>query len=139
MPKNIFKTYFENSHLIIQDKNQMNLANEDIKFAALIFWRKILKNTRITRKMHRSAIQVSKTCSMNAQCMFNGLGDGYENVKRAKRLIRKTTTCTSNTPFLQHMLLPDDYDEKCLISRFTKEAIQRRRNFLSLSELGYDS
>ena len=31
---------------------------------------------------------------MNAQCMFNGLGDGNEHVKRAKGLISKTTTST---------------------------------------------
>ena len=27
MPKSAFKTYFENSYLIIQDENQKNLAN----------------------------------------------------------------------------------------------------------------
>ena len=41
---------------------------------------------------------------MKAQCMFNGLGDGNEHVKRAKRLISKTTTST--------FLLPDDYEVK---------------------------
>ena len=40
----------------------------------------------ITRKMHRSTIQVSEERSMNAQCMFNGPGDGNEDVKRAKGL-----------------------------------------------------
>ena len=42
MPKSAFKTYFENSYLIIQDENQKNLANA-AKFLALIFWRKFLK------------------------------------------------------------------------------------------------
>ena len=45
--------------------------------------------------MHRSTIQISEARSMNAQCMFNGLGDGNEHVKRAKGLISKTTTSTS--------------------------------------------
>ena len=44
--------------------------------------------------MHRSTIQISEARSMNAQCMFNGLGDGNEHVKRAKGLISKTTTST---------------------------------------------
>lgn len=41
MPKSAFKTYFENSYLIIQDENQKNLANT-AKFLALIFVAKIL-------------------------------------------------------------------------------------------------
>ena len=44
--------------------------------------------------MHRSTIQISEARSMNAQCMFNGLGDGNEHVIRAKGLISKTTTST---------------------------------------------
>ena len=45
MPKSAFKTYFENSYLIIQDENQKNLANA-AKFLALIFWRKFFKKTQ---------------------------------------------------------------------------------------------
>ena len=45
MPKSAFKTYFENSYLIIQDENQKNLANT-AKFLALIFWRKFFKKTQ---------------------------------------------------------------------------------------------
>ena len=45
MPKSAFKTYFENSYLIIQDENQNNLVNT-AKFLALIFWRKFFKKTQ---------------------------------------------------------------------------------------------
>ena len=57
-------------------------------------------------------------------------GDGNGNATKAIGLISKTTiiktTITTTT-------------SKCLISRCTEEVHKRRRNFLSLSQLGYGS
>ena len=63
------------------------------------------------------------------------------NVKKAIGLITKTTIVHVHHAFL-YISLPTlhDYDVlKCLISRFTEEVHKQRRNFFSLSELGYGS
>ena len=52
-------------------------------------------------------------------------GDGNGNATKAIGLISKTTITTTTS--------------KCLISRCTEEVHKRRRNFLSLSQLGYGS
>ena len=60
---------------------------------------------------------------MNAQCMFNGLGDGNEHVKRAIGLISKTTTSTfAVTGRLRR--------ENAWFHVWRRKFLQRRRNFL---------
>ena len=60
---------------------------------------------------------------MNAQCMFNGLGDGNEEVKRAKGLISKKTTSTfAVTGRLRR--------ENAWFHVWRRKFLQRRQNFL---------
>lgn len=59
-------------------------------------------------------------------------GDSNQNVKKAIGMIKKTT----NLPIHSHFTT---LTRKCLISRFTGDANNYRRNFLCLSELGCGS
>ena len=67
-------------------------------------------------------------------------GDGNENFKKAIGLISKTTILPVHHALLYifcHHCTTTTW--KYLISRCTEEVHKRRRNFLSLSELGYGS
>ena len=59
-------------------------------------------------------------------------GDGNENVKKAKSYSARALRF-----FVLSLPSLHDYDVKSLISRFMKDVNKWRRNFLSLSELGY--
>ena len=66
--------------------------------------------------------------------------DGNKNVKKAKGLITKTTIFTCITLFCTFVCRHCTTKMwKCLISRFTEEVHKQRRNFLSLTEVGYGS
>ena len=67
-------------------------------------------------------------------------GDENENAAKTIGLISKTTILRVHHAFL-YISLPSlhDYDVKMPNSRCTEEVHKRRRNFLSLSELGCGS
>ena len=67
-------------------------------------------------------------------------GDGNGNSTKAIGLITKTQFCTCITLFCTFLCRHcTTMTWKCLISRWTEEVHKRRRNFLSLSALGYGS
>ena len=66
--------------------------------------------------------------------------DGNKNVKKAKGLITKTTILQVHHAFL-YICLPSLHDYDGIMPNFTfyRGSTKRRRNFLSLSEVGYGS
>ena len=67
-------------------------------------------------------------------------GDGNEDVKKAIGLISKTTILHVHHTIL-YISLPSlhDYDVKVPNVTFHREVLKRRRNFFSISEIGYGS